>query len=99
VKPPDDFVVTPLQHIDGRKYRRGLLSLATAVCGLFVYYGRGLLPGLTLAIAWMAIGLASTTGVLVIALVVVYCISPAIVGWLSSRARPKWCRRGDRRAH
>ena len=50
------------------------LSLATAVGGLLVYYGRGLGVGMALAVAWIAVGLASMSFVVVVAIVVAYCI-------------------------
>jgi hypothetical protein len=50
------------------------LSVATAVSGLLVYYGRGLAFGMALAVAWTTLGLASMSGVFVIAIVVAYCI-------------------------
>jgi hypothetical protein len=50
------------------------LSVATAVGGLLVYYGRGIALALTLAVAWTVLGLVSQSGVFVIAAIVVYCI-------------------------
>jgi hypothetical protein len=50
------------------------LSVATAVGGLLVYHGRGLDLGMALAVAWIAVGLASMSFACVIAIVVAYCI-------------------------
>ncbi len=50
------------------------LSLVTTIVGLFVYWGRALTVGLGLALAWMVLGIASASGLFVIAALVAYAI-------------------------
>jgi hypothetical protein len=50
------------------------LSLVTTIVALFVYWGRALALGLALALVWMVLGIASTSGLFVIAAIVAYAL-------------------------
>ncbi len=50
------------------------LSLVTSVSGVLLYYGRAVGVGLAVALVWVAIGLAASVELAVVAGFVVYCI-------------------------
>lgn len=50
------------------------LSLVTSASGLLLYYGRAVRPGFAVALIWVAIGIAASLQLAVVAGFVAYCI-------------------------